>query len=137
MSNSKMTKRALLTSIMALMLCFAMLTGTTFAWFTDQETSGNNKIVAGNLDVDLLMYKTAEGAYKSIAGESGAIFGKEDSLIAQNDPTNTLWEPGKTQVVFLAVENKGNLEAVNLDYITRIREYPKNKKGKKKSIVLD
>ena len=111
MTNSKMTKRALLTSIMALMLCFAMLTGTTFAWFTDQETSANNKIIAGNLDVDLLMYKVENGAgeYKSIANESGAIFGNENSLIAQNDSTNTLWEPGKTQVVFLAVENKGNL----------------------------
>lgn len=37
----------------------------------------------------------------------------------------------------LLIDNNGNLEAVNLEYITRIREYPKNKKGKKKSIILD
>ncbi len=35
------------------------------------------------------------------------------------------------------VENNGALEAINLDFVIRIREYPKNKKGKKKSVVLD
>ena len=37
----------------------------------------------------------------------------------------------------ILVENKGKAEAINLDYIIRIREYPVNKKGKKKSVVLD
>lgn len=37
----------------------------------------------------------------------------------------------------LLVENKGNTEVVNLDYVVRLREYPKDKKGKKKSVVLD
>ena len=34
-------------------------------------------------------------------------------------------------------EKEGKIEALNLDFVIRIREYPKNKKGKKKSIVLD
>ena len=37
----------------------------------------------------------------------------------------------------ILVENKGQIEAINLDFVIRIREYPKNKKGKKKSVVLD
>lgn len=37
----------------------------------------------------------------------------------------------------ILVEKAGNVEAVNLDFIVRIREFPKNKKGKKKSVVLD
>lgn len=37
----------------------------------------------------------------------------------------------------LTVENKQGLQAVNLDYVVRIREYPKTKNGKKKSVVLD
>ena len=37
----------------------------------------------------------------------------------------------------ILVEYKGNIEAVNLDFVTRIREYPTNKKGKKKSVVID
>ena len=105
MTNSKMTRRALLTSVMALVLCFAMLTGTTFAWFTDQETSGNNRIVAGNLDVDLLMYNGTE--YVSIANGNGDIF-KEGTTA--NNSNATLWEPGKTQIAYLAIENKGNLD---------------------------
>jgi hypothetical protein len=35
------------------------------------------------------------------------------------------------------IEKNGELQAVNLDFVIRIREYPKNKKGKKKSLVLD
>lgn len=35
------------------------------------------------------------------------------------------------------IENNGTAEVINLDFVVRIREYPKNKKGKKKSIVID
>lgn len=37
----------------------------------------------------------------------------------------------------ILIENGGAIEAINLDFVIRIREYPKNKKGKKKSVVLD
>ena len=37
----------------------------------------------------------------------------------------------------ILVEKKESVEAINLDFIIRIREYPRNKKGKKKSVVLD
>ena len=45
--NSKSTKRALLTSVLAMVVCLAMLVGSTFAWFTDTATTGVNKIQAG------------------------------------------------------------------------------------------
>lgn len=35
------------------------------------------------------------------------------------------------------IEKGGKLEAINLDFIMRIREYPRKKNGKKKSVVLD
>ena len=47
MNNKRATKRALLTSVMALVMCVVMLVGTTFAWFTDTASTGVNKIVAG------------------------------------------------------------------------------------------
>ena len=47
------TKRAIITSAMALIICFAMLLGSTFAWFTDSVTSKKNIIAAGNLDVEM------------------------------------------------------------------------------------
>lgn len=37
----------------------------------------------------------------------------------------------------ILIENGGTVEAVNLDFVIRIREFPKNKKGKKKTVVLD
>lgn len=41
---AKYNKRALLLSVLALMLCAAMLIGTTYAWFTDTATAGVNRI---------------------------------------------------------------------------------------------
>ena len=37
----------------------------------------------------------------------------------------------------ILVEKDGKIEMLNLDFVIRIREYPKNKNGKKKSVVLD
>lgn len=38
---------------------------------------------------------------------------------------------------WLEIERNGEHDIVNCEYITRIREYPRNKKGKKKSIITD
>ena len=38
----------------------------------------------------------------------------------------------------MVIEKKtGELEIVNLDFVTRIREYPRKKNGRKKGVVLD
>ena len=37
----------------------------------------------------------------------------------------------------ILVEKNGKIEALNLDFVIRIREYPRKKNGKKKSVVLD
>ena len=55
MNNTKTTKRALLTSAFSMIICVAMLIGTTFAWFTDSASTGVNKIQAGNLKIQLLL----------------------------------------------------------------------------------
>ncbi len=97
MTKSKNTKRALFASVLSMLLCMAMLIGSTFAWFTDTVTTGRNKIVAGNLDV-ALQYSTD--------GESWAYVDETTTDIFKAD---ALWEPGYTEVVYLKVENKGNL----------------------------
>lgn len=96
MNNKKATKRALLTSVMALAMCVVMLVGTTFAWFTDTASTGVNKIQAGNLDVKL-MYSTDMQTWKEATDQT--------KLFSDN----ALWEPGYTQVVYLKVVNAGNL----------------------------
>ena len=105
MTKKKPVKRALISSLLILTMCFTMLVGSTFAWFTDSVTSAGNRIVSGNLKVDLLMYKGDSG-YVSIAGGEGDIF--KEAGVAQ-DSTETLWEPGKTQIVYLGVKNLGTL----------------------------
>ncbi|MBQ9099292.1 MAG: hypothetical protein IJY50_07680, partial [Clostridia bacterium] len=90
------TKRSLIFSIVSLILCLVMLTGSTFAWFTDSITSGKNVIVAGNLDVEL-EYLNADGKWESVEGKT--------DLFDQN----ALWEPGHTETVYLRVVNLGSL----------------------------
>ena len=104
MNNKKTTKRALLSSVMAIVLCLAMLIGTTFAWFTDTASTAVNKIQAGKLDIALEM-KNAEGNWVNAEGETlgwVAADGRAQDKI--------LWEPGCTyQLPELRIVNKGNL----------------------------
>lgn len=97
MTKTRSTKRVLLMSALALVMCISMLVGSTFAWFTDSVTSGNNKIVAGNLDV-VLEYKTDWSDDWTTVDENTKIF-KEGAL----------YEPGYTEVVYLRVSNAGSL----------------------------
>ena len=97
MNNKKATKRALLTSIMALVMCVVMLVGTTFAWFTDTASTGVNKIQAGNLDVEL-EYKNSDTAVFTKADKNTEVF-----------KDGALWEPGHVEYVVLKVSNAGNL----------------------------
>ena len=104
MTNRKSTKRALLGSIMAMVLCLAMLVGATFAWFTDTASTGVNKIQAGKLDVALEM-KDASGNWVSAEGKT-LDFVKAAG--AENEAI--LWEPGCTYTLpELRVVNNGNL----------------------------
>ncbi len=104
MTNRKSTKRALLGSVMAMVLCMAMLVGATFAWFTDTASTGVNKIQAGKLDVALEM-KDASGNWVSAEGKT-LDFVKAAG--AENEAI--LWEPGCTYTLpELRVVNNGNL----------------------------
>ena len=95
MTNSKTTKRALFSSVVALLLCFTMLLGTTFAWFTDSAASGSNVITAGNLDI-VVEY--------TLDGENWDNLDGADDLFQKG-----LWEPGHTEVVALRIKNNGTL----------------------------
>ena len=113
MNNKRATKRALLTSVMALVMCVVMLVGTTFAWFTDTASTGVNKIQAGNLDIELQM-KDNNGKWVNAEGKI-LPFLVEGKIPA--DGTQILWEPGCTYYVpEVRVLNKGNL-AVKFEYV--------------------
>lgn len=89
--SKKTTRKALLGSVLALVLCVAMLVGSTFAWFTDSVTSGVSNIQAGKLDVELVT----------------------DNGTVDNDTElfkDLLWEPGMVAYENLTVKNVGNLD---------------------------
>ena len=113
MTSSKSTKRALISGALAILMCVAMLIGTTFAWFTDTASTGVNKIVAGNLDIELQM-KDNDGNWVNAEGKI-LPFLVEGEIPAEG--TEILWEPGCTYYVpQIRVFNKGNL-AVKFEYI--------------------
>lgn len=89
------TKR-LLASFVAIIIAFAMILGTTFAWFTDSSTSSGNKIESGTLKVDLELL-AKDGTWNSLKESSAPIFDYNK------------WEPGYTDVKVLKIENEGTL----------------------------
>ncbi|MBQ8268131.1 MAG: leucine-rich repeat protein [Clostridia bacterium] len=99
MTNTKNTKHALLSSILALFLCFSMLLGTTWAWFTDSVTSAGNIIQSGTLDVEMEWKDaTATGAQQTYKDASeGAIFNYDK------------WEPGYVEAKNIKISNVGTL----------------------------
>ena len=102
MTNRKSTKRALLGSVMAMVLCLAMLVGATFAWFTDTASTGVNKIQAGNLDIEI-----QDETGKAIDTLAWAT--KDGTAFAEDGKT-PLWEPGCTYTLTpFRIVNKGNL----------------------------
>ena len=108
--TKRSTKHSLLMSALALLLCFSMLIGTTFAWFTDSVTSTGNIIKSGTLEVSL------------------------DWADGKTDPANTTWndastskifnydkwEPGYTDVKHIKITNDGTLA---LKYVVTITAY--------------
>lgn len=99
----KNTKRSLLLSALALVICVTMLIGSTFAWFTDSASTAVNTIQSGKLDVVLEKYDEAKGEWVTAEGETL-------KWITTDAVDNVLWEPGCTyKLPLLRVRNAGNL----------------------------
>ncbi len=100
MTKSKSTKKALFSSVIALLVCFTMLLGTTYAWFTDSVTSSGNIIKAGSLDISL------EHADKALGvDDEGWADASEGAIFNYSN-----WEPGYTLVKYVKIENEGSLD---------------------------
>lgn len=92
------TMRALLTGVLAVLICLTMLVGATFAWFTASVTSGRNRIISGNLDMELSFKASLNEKYWKIVGEDTELF-----------PDEAIWLPGHTEVIYFRIQNKGTL----------------------------
>ena len=101
MKHKNSTKRTLALSLLVMLLCVAMLVGTTFAWFTDSASTAVNKIQAGKLDVQLL---DEQGV--SLEGQTLA-WQKAQGVTANEE---VLWEPGCTyKLQPFKIKNNGSL----------------------------
>ena len=91
--------RALLLSVLSMVLCVSMLIGSTFAWFTDSATANVNTIKSGDLDVEIVKADGSEltGALKWVAKDGRA----QDKI---------LWEPGcEYNLESFKIKNAGDL----------------------------
>ena len=101
MTKRHFTKKALLMSILSLVLCISMLVGTTFAWFTDSVTSSGNIIKSGKLEVGMYWADGTQAVPTAKEGwtdaSKGAIFNYDN------------WEPGYVEVRHIKIANEGTL----------------------------
>ena len=86
------------TSLLCVVLCVAMLLGTTYAWFTSSVTNTANEIYIGTLDVGL--YKMKNGSEVSLSSSDSA-----EKLF----DGNIRWEPGYTAMETIKIKNEGDL----------------------------
>ena len=132
MTSRKSTKRALVSSALAILMCVAMLIGTTFAWFTDTASTGVNKIVSGNLKVDII--GAASDSHIGTLNFTKAEGAGDEAL---------LWEPGCRYLTEgFRIANKGNLALkwkaeINKDNIVDGKAAPTAKDDKSLLDVID
>lgn len=106
------TKKSLLASAVSLLVCLALLTGTTFAWFTDSISSTGNSVESGELQFDVKSYQLADGKWGSPV--LYAQFGKQPLIQADN------WEPGQYGAIMLKIKNTGSVAMqVSLSYLVK------------------
>ncbi len=97
------TKRALVASVLSIVVCLSMLVGSTFAWFTDSVSVVGNKIQSGTLDIEL--WRNYYGSEYDNTNEV--------NITDSTDPifNSDLWEPGYLAFANLTVKNVGTLAA--------------------------
>ena len=110
MLKRKWTKAALALSACLFVLWWALGTGATLAWFSDRDTV-RNEFQIGLLKMDVFYRNDIVLEYTPLQGATKAF----------ND--EALYEPGYTQVVYLRIENKGDVDfkykvAVTVDDFT-------------------
>lgn len=98
----KAVKRSIILCALSLVLCVALLVGSTFAWFSDSITNSGNTITAGNL--------TAQWSYRTLNDDTAAYEPVSEELALFS--ADTVWQPGGSQGYDFKVENVGSVEFV-------------------------
>ncbi len=97
MNPKKWRKAALALSSCLFVLWWALGTGATLAWFSDADTV-RNEFQIGLIDLEVSYKNDIVTEYTSLQGTTKAF----------NDQAR--YEPGYTQVVYLQIENRGDID---------------------------
>lgn len=97
MHNGNFTKKAMILSVCLLALWAILGTSTTIAWFTDTTPATKNTFTIGELNLDVFYKNDIVTDYTPVEADT-SIFNYQ-----------ALYEPGYTQVVYLRVENNGEI----------------------------
>ncbi len=97
MHKKKWRKAALALSACLFVLWWALGTGATLAWFSDTDQV-RNEFQIGLIDLEVSYKNDIEPEYTTLQGATKAF----------ND--EALYEPGYTQVVYLRIENNGDVD---------------------------
>lgn len=96
--KNKRVKRMLIISVCLLGLWSILGTQASLAWFTDSTPVDRNVFLVGNMELQVSYKHDGMNDY-AIMDETTAVFNDE-----------ALYEPNYTQVVYLKIENTGNVD---------------------------
>lgn len=108
MDLERQSNKSLFLSIISIMLCIALLIGTTLAWFTETQTNTGNRIEAGTLDINVVWYELALEGYEIddyIFSTTPNDFDSSESMISDDD-----WQPGDLNAKLIKITNEGTLD---------------------------
>ena len=149
MSQKTFLKIAYISAIIGL---FAVLLGGVGILFDDSDFNGSNIPIycCSILPIIILLFFSHKRRknliiLKKIKKSKGEItemvelakrFIDKDCIIYSFDGSQQYGMIKEVTDNAILIEEKGELIAVNLEFIAKIKQYPKNKKGKRKSVVF-
>ena len=103
--------KTLVASLIAIVMCFTMIIGTTFAWFTDSITNTNSIIKSGNVDVELWHcdFNASLPWGFGYVEENGKQVDESTKLFLNVEGKDILWEPGAGVGETFRIKNVGSL----------------------------
>lgn len=122
MRTKKWRKAGLAISFILFIIWWALGTGATLAWFSDADTV-RNEFQIGLLDLDVYYKNDIVTEYTPLKGAT-EVFSDE-----------ALYEPGYTQVVYLKIDNNGDVD-FNYKVSVTVEDSTNGKNAKGEDIYL-
>ena len=111
MEKSEKNKKLIRFSVVIVLICFALLVASTFAWFTDKVVNEGNVIHAGTLKIVATAYDWEPTSTSGSAQGAWETNGQDLKIDKAPVINHVNWEPGQSNTKRLLIENAGSLTA--------------------------